>query len=48
MGTFNNFNDVSLSNKKIQDAIHRVIVEEEAGANRITLDAQNVTVGTFS
>ena len=37
----NNCNDALLSNEKIQEAIHKVILEEES-------DAHNVTANTFS
>ena len=45
---YNNHNDAPFSNAKIKQATHKVISEEEAGANKITLDAHNVTVNTFS
>ena len=44
----NNRNDAPFYNEKIWYEIQRVIAEEEADANNITLDAHNVTVYTFS
>ena len=44
----NNPNDAPLSNEKIQYSINIVTLEEDAGANNITLDAHNVTVDTYS
>ena len=51
---YNERNDVPLSNEKIQQAICKVIAEEEADASNInadarniTLDAHNITADTF-
>ena len=38
---FNNRNDAPLSNEQIQEAMHKLISEEE-------VDAHNITVDTFS
>ena len=44
----NDRNGAPLSNEKIIDTMHRVIVEEESDAHNITLDVHNVTADTFS
>ena len=43
----NDRNNASLSNENIQDAIHKVITEEESDSHNITLDAHNVTSDTL-
>ena len=37
-----------MSNENIQDAMHKVISEEESDSHKITSDAHNVTADTFS
>ena len=44
---FNDHNSAPLYNEKIQQAISKVIAEEEADARNINLDAQNVTMNNF-
>ena len=43
---FNNRNDVPLFNEKIQEAIHKVIVEEESDAHNVTADNFSQTPNT--
>ena len=45
---YNDRNDVPFSNDKIQQAINKVIAEEESYAYNITLDSHNVPADTFS
>ena len=45
---YNDRNDVPLSNENFQQAIYKVIEEEELDAHNITLDSHNITVDTFS
>ena len=44
---YNYHNNAPLSNKKILQAISKVIAEEEADELNITLDAHNITMDTF-
>ena len=48
MKEWNNRKNAPLSKDNIQDAINIVSAEEEVNAYNINLDANNVTVDTFS